>query len=574
MNTEAARPEPADRPWLGHYADGVPASMPVPDEPVTAGLQRAAARWPDRVAVDFMGAVTTYAELEAQVRRAMTVLADLGVGPGERVALSMPNCTTHIVAFHATLRLGAVVVELNPTYTAAEMEHLLADSGARFVVVWRHGVSDVLAALPHSSVEKVVAVDVIADLPLRARLLLRLPVAAAKKKRAALDGPVAHGTPIWHALVAAADEHPGAPAPAGADLALLLYTGGTTGTPKAARLAHRNLVANVVHGQAWVNFGEGTETVFGVLPFFHAFGLTFSLTLPGYLGATLVAFPNFDPASVVDAQRRRPATFIAGVAPMFDRIVDAFEGARRPPAHGLSSIRLGFAGAMPIPARTVQRWEQATGGLLIEGYGMTECAPIALGNPCTTGRRPGTLGLPFPNTEIRIVDQDDPSVVVEPDEAGVRRGELLVRGPQVFDGYWNRPEETANQVLADGWLRTGDVVEVAADGWVTLVDRVKEMIIVGGFKVYPSQVEEHYRNMPGVADVAAVGLPDGPQEEVAVVLVLEPGAPAPDLAEVRAFGEQKLARYSLPRSVHVVEELPRSQIGKVMRRVVRDDLIG
>lgn len=562
----------ADAPWVQHYAAGVPLDLPLPDEPVTVGLQRAAARWPDRVALDFLGACLTYAELEHQVRCAMNALVDLGVERGTRVGLALPNCSSHVIAFHAALRLGAVVVELNPTYTAVEMEHLLIDSGAEVALIWHHGVADVVAARARTSLREVVAVDVIADLPLKSRLLIKLPVAAAKAKRTALDGPVPAGTKRWQQLVKAASPHAGDSVAGAEDLALLQYTGGTTGTPKAAMLLHRNLVANVVHGQAWAQFAEGNETVFGVLPFFHAFGLTFSLTLPGYLGATLVAFPNFDPAAVIEAQGRRPATFIAGVAPMFDRIIAAHESAAKKP--GLDSIRLGFAGAMPIPASTVDRWEAATGGLLIEGYGMTECAPIALGNPCASTRRPGTLGVPFPNTEMRIVEQDDVNTVAAVAQDGSRRGELLVRGPQVFAGYWNRPEETAQQVLAQGWLRTGDVVEVSADGWVRLVDRVKEMIIVGGFKVYPSQVEDHLRTMPGIADLAAVGLPDGDAERVSVAVVLDAGAVEPTLAQVRAFAEQRLPRYALPTAVFVVEDLPRSQIGKVLRRVVREDLLG
>jgi long-chain acyl-CoA synthetase len=557
---------------VAHYGEGVRDSVPIPDEPITAGLARAAQRWPERVAVDFLGATTTYAALDAAIRRAMTVLAGLGVGPGARVALALPNCTSHVVAFHAALRLGAVVVELNPTYTAAETEHLLADSGATVVLAWRHGVADVVAAKAQTQVRTVVAVDVAKDLPGQARLLLRLPVAKAREKRAALDGPVPAGVPDWHTLVADAAEHAAPPVGRGDDLALLQYTGGTTGTPKAARLTHRNLVANVVHGQEWARFAEGEETVFGVLPFFHAFGLTFCLTLPGHIGATLVAFPNFDPAAVVAAQARRPATFLAGVAPMYDRILDALEAARRPPVEGVRSIRLGFAGAMPIPRATVERWEAATGGLLIEGYGMTECAPIALGNPVSPTRRPGTLGVPFPNTDMRVVDQDDHTAEAAPAEDGSLRGELLVRGPQVFDGYWNRPDETAGQLLEGGWLRTGDVVRVEPDGWVSLVDRVKEMIIVGGFKVYPSQVEDHLRTMGAIADVAAVGLPDGAEETVAVAIVLAPGAAAPSVEEVRDHAAQRLPRYALPRVVAVVEDLPRSQIGKVMRRVVREQM--
>ncbi|MFS0884866.1 AMP-binding protein [Aeromicrobium sp. 179-A 4D2 NHS] len=557
------------RPWTVHYEAGVPPVLEIPDEPVTAGLRRSAQRWPDRIATDFMGATATYAQTEQAIRRAMVVLAGLGVAPGSRVALVLPNCPSHLVAYHAALRLGAVVIDLNPTYTRAELEHLVADSGATHALVWHKAVERVLPS--RDRLQALVSVDVSRDLPATARLLLRLPVKPAREKREALLGTVPADVPDWHTLLRGASGEVAEAEVHGDDLALLQYTGGTTGVPKAARLTHRNLVANLVHGQAWAGFREGEETVYGVLPFFHAFGLTFCLNLPGHIGATLVMFPNFDPAAVVQAFGRRPATFMAGVAPMFDRIAAAAESAGKRARDGFRQARLGFAGAMPIPPATVERWERLTGGLLIEGYGMTECAPIALGNPCAPTRRPGTLGVPFPNTEMRIVDIDDHTREVEPDERGHRRGELLVRGPQVFAGYLNRPDETDHQLVEDGWLRTGDVVEVDETGWVTLVDRVKEMIIVGGFKVYPSTVEDHLRELPGVADVAVVGVcQPGGDDEVLAALVLEDGASAPSVAEVRAHGEKRLARYALPRRVEVVEDLPRSQIGKVMRRQVRD----
>ncbi|CAM3255441.1 AMP-binding protein [Nocardioides dubius] len=559
-----------DKPWTKHYGAGVPAEIAIPDEPVTAGLARAARRWPDRVATDFLGATATFAETEAKIRKAMSALHGLGVSMGDRVALVLPNCPTHLIAYHAALRLGAVVVELNPTYTADELKHLLQDCQATHAIVWHKAVARVLEARPGSALEQIISVDIARDLPPLSQLLLRLPVKAAREKNEALRGEVPSGFPDWHRLIADVHDVDVAEVEVrGEHLALLQYTGGTTGTPKAAMLTHRNLVANLVHGDAWVGFEPGNETVYGVLPFFHAFGLTFCLNLPGYLGATLVMFPNFDPPSVVAALRRRPATFMGGVAPMFDRIATAVEGAKRPPLAEIRQMRLGFAGAMPIPEQTVTRWEALTGGLLIEGYGMTECAPIALGNPASAARRPGTLGVPFPNTEIRIVDIDDPTLEVTPADDGSRRGELLVRGPQVFSGYWNLPDETAGQLLAGGWLRTGDVVEVDPTGWITLVDRVKEMIIVGGFKVYPTQVEEHLRLLPGVADVAVVGVPTkGGDDEVLAAFVMADGAPAPTLEQVRAFGEERLARYALPRRVEVLDDLPRSQIGKVLRRQV------
>lgn len=554
------------RPWHSSYAPGVPPVVDVPDEPLTAALDRAAAAWPDRVAVDFMGGTTSYAELAGAVARGAAVLRGLGVRAGDRVAIVLPNCTAHVVAFYAALRLGAVVVETNPTYTADELAHQLADSGATVALVWEKAVAPVLAGQDRTSVRTVVAVDVSADLPAAKRLALRLPLPAARRTRTALRAALPAGTPVWHRLVAEATALPaGTPGPTADDVALLQYTGGTTGTPKAAVLTHRNLVANTVQGQAWTQAEPGTETIYGVLPFFHAFGLTLCLTYATRVGATLVAFPKFDPATVLAAQRRRPGTFLPAVPPMLDRLAAAAEAKKA----DLTSFRYAISGAMSLSAETAARWERVTDGLVVEGYGMTETSPVALGSPLSPARRPGALGLPFPSTDVRVVDQEDPTRDVEPGA----QGELLIRGPQVFSGYWNRPEETAGQLLPGGWLRTGDVVRLDEDGFVVLVDRIKEMIVTGGFKVYPSQVEDKLRGMPGVRDVAVVGLPGGDLgEKVVAAIVTELGAHV-DIAAVREWCGERLARYAVPRDLVILPELPRSQIGKVLRRVVRDDLL-
>jgi len=555
------------RPWHTSYAPGVPAQVDVPDEPLLAALDRSAATWPDRVAVDFMGAATTYAELADAIARGASVLRDLGVRAGDRVAIALPNCTSHMVAFYAALRLGAIVVEHNPTYTAGELEHQLADSGATVALVWEKAVPAALEAQPGTDVRTVVAVDVSADLPAIKRLALRLPLPAARRTRQALRTTPPAGTPVWHRLVADAAPLPADhPRPSSRDVALLQYTGGTTGTPKAAVLTHRNLVANALQGHAWTQAEPGTETIYGVLPFFHAFGLTLCLTYAARVGATLVAFPKFDPEAVLAAQRRRPGTFLPAVPPMLDRLATVAE------ARGcdLSSFRYAISGAMSLSAATAQRWERLTGGLVIEGYGMTETSPVALGSPLSPDRRPGALGLPFPSTDVRVVDQEDPTREVEPG----RQGELLIRGPQVFQGYWGRPEETAGQLLDGGWLRTGDVVRLDEDGFVVLVDRIKEMIVTGGFKVYPSQVEDRLRTMPGVRDVAVVGLPGGDLgEKVVAAVVMELGHAQVELQAVREWCAERLARYAVPREIVILTDLPRSQIGKVLRRVVRDDLL-
>nr|WP_245612393.1 AMP-binding protein [Actinotalea ferrariae] len=539
-------------------------------EPVTRNLERAAQAHPSRVATDFLGAVTTYATVQRRVLRAAGALRDLGVGPGDRVALVLPNSATHVVAFYAVLRLGAVVVEHNPTYTAAELEHQLRDSGATVVVAWEKAVDAVLTARPRTAVRHVVAVDLSADLPLVKRLALRLPVAAARRTRETMRSAVPSGALRWDRLVSRArplaDD---APHPSVDDLALLQYTGGTTGVPKGAVLLHRHVAANAAQGQAWTGHEEGTQTVYAALPFFHAFGMTLCLTYAVRIAATVVVFPRFDVDTVLEAQRRRPATFLPGVPPMFERLAEA----ARERGVDLTSLRTSISGAMSLPARTATAWEDVTGGLLVEGYGMTETSPVALGNPLSAARRPGTLGLPFPSTWMRVTDPEDPTREVEPGE----RGELQVAGPQVFAGYWQRPEETAEALVEhDGrtWLRTGDVVVVEDGGFVRLVDRIKEVIITGGFNVYPSQVEEALRAMPEIEDVAVVGVPGGDLgERVVAAVVLAEGVSRVEMSAVRAWSEERLARYAHPRELVVVSDLPRSQIGKVLRRVVRDQVI-
>ena len=570
-----------ERPWTRSYSPGVSADITVADEPLTAALERGARTYPDRVALDFMGRQTTYRELSNQVAHAAGVLTKLGVRPGDRVAIGLPNCATHVVVFYAVLRIGGVVVECNPTYTAEELAHQVADSGATVAVCWEPTAARLAERQGETDVHTIVGVDLSRDLPGVKRLALSLPIAKARALREALRAPIPASVVRWERLLKKATRLPASyPAPGSTDLALLQYTGGTTGTPKAAMLTHANLVANATQGQEWtqMGFADGPQrgvsddVVYGVLPFFHAFGLTLCLSFTIRIGATLVLFPKFDVASVLATQKRIPGTFIPAVPPMLDRLAKASveQGV------DLGTFRYAICGAMPLPGEVAKAWEDVTGGYAIEGYGMTETSPVALGSPCSENRQPGTLGLPFPSTDIRIADQEDPYRLVEPGE----RGELLIAGPQVFGGYWNRPEESADTLVEiDGkrWIRTGDVVVMQEDGFVRLVDRIKEMIITGGFKVYPSQVEEHLRAMPGVEDVAIIGMPGGDLGErvvAAIVLAKDAATHAQvDLESVRAWCEAKLARYALPKQLELVKELPRSQISKVLRRVVREDLL-
>ncbi len=553
------------RPWLASYAPGVAADVDVPCESLPEMLAASAQRYGNRVALDFFGAETTYVELADEVIRAAEALRAAGVRVGDRVALVLPNCPQHVVAFYAALRLGAVVVEHNPLYTASELEHQLADCGATVVVCWDKTapVIDVLRGM--TSVQVILAVDLTSALPWRKRLALRLPVAKARATRTSMTGPVPEGVLRWEQVASSTGPLDAAhPQPRPEDVALLQYTGGTTGTPKGAILTHGNLRANAAQGRAWMpGLNDGEETVYAVLPLFHAYGLTLCLTYSMSVGATLVLLPRFDLDQMLEAIRRRPPTFLPAVPPIYERVA----AAARERGVDLTSIRYAISGAMALPPAVVETWEAVTGGLLVEGYGMTETSPVALGNPAAATRRPGTVGVPFPSTRIRIVDPDHPS---QDQPIGVE-GELLIRGPQVFAGYWNLPEDTAAVMLPGGWLRTGDIAVSDADGFVRIVDRIKELIITGGFNVYPSEVEEVLRELPEINDVAAVGVRAAGDagEEVVVAVVPAAGATV-DPERVRAYARERLTGYKVPRRVVIVDDLPRSQVGKILRRAVRD----
>ncbi|MDX2376708.1 long-chain-fatty-acid--CoA ligase [Microbacterium sp. LRZ72] len=557
----------ASRPWLTAYAPEVPHAIDEVTQTLVDMIDASVARHARTAALEFFGAVTTYRELGDQISRAAEGLRRLGVSAGDRVAIVLPNCPQHVVAFYAILRLGAIAVEHNPLYTARELRHQFEDHGAAFAIVWNK-VYDVVADFPSDiAIDAIVSVDVAAALPWTKRLALRLPLPAARAARSRLTAtPRTRHPHTWRRLL----DHPRltrrTARPQLDDTAVLQYTSGTTGTPKGAILTHRNLRANAMQGRAWVpGLREGEEVFYGILPLFHAYGMTLCLTFAMSIGARLVLFPTFDVDMVTQAARKSPPTFLPAVPPIYDRLA-------RAAAHGdidLTTVRFAISGAMALPVATVERWEQATGGLLVEGYGMTESSPVALGNPIGPSRRPGTVGVPFPSTEIRVVDVDDPRVDVDAGE----EGELLLRGPQVFEGYWQRRDETAATLLPEGWLRTGDIVRVSEDGFVTIVDRLKELIITGGFNVSPTEVEEALTRHPDVDEAAVVGLPrEGGGEDVAAAVVLREGA-ALEPGALRDFCRTHLAAYKVPRRFVAVDDLPRSLIGKVLRREVRDGIL-
>jgi long-chain acyl-CoA synthetase len=558
------------RPWLASYADGVPDDID-PFEGSLYDLVRGSVdQYGGNVALEFFGATTTYSQLGDQIERAAEGLRLMGVQKGDPVALVLPNCPQHVVAFYAVLRLGGIVVEHNPLYTPRELRHQFEDHGARVVIAWDKVVATIQDFPPDVAVQSIVSVDVTRAMPFLTRAMLRLPIAKARESRAALTTKV-RGTTPWQELVASAPVDAHIIGPEASDIALIQYTSGTTGYPKGAVLTHANLGSNAAQARAWVPQVErGTSVVYAVLPMFHAYGLTLCLTFAMSMGSRLVLFPRFDADLVLKVVKQHPPTFLPAVPPIYDRLTKAAAAE----AVSLEGIRIAISGAMPLSVDVVEPWEAATGGYLVEGYGLSETSPVLMANPVAPNRKAGTVGLPLPSTEVRVVDPDEPTRDREPGS----EGELIVRGPQVFSGYWRKPEESeAVFVPADdggaNWFRTGDIVAIDDEGFVRVVDRIKELIITGGFNVAPSEVEEAVRAHPDVEDCAVVGLPDEHSgEQVVAVVVLKEGATF-DAGAIREFARAGLTPYKVPKRVVQADDLPRSLIGKVLRRQVREQLL-
>jgi long-chain acyl-CoA synthetase len=553
-----------ERPWFRHYEEGVPHSIDVPDVTLPEILDRTAARVPDKVAVRFLldprlpAPALTWAALGERSLRFATALFQLGVRKGDRVAIMLPNCPEFVVAFYGALRIGAIPVDTNPMYVARELREQLEDSGSGTLVIldqlFRH-LREIHAA---TRVRRAIVVDVTESLPWPARTLARL---ARSRRGERPRVPAETDVSFFHELLR---EYP--PTPPGAslrptDVALLQYTGGTTGTPRGAMLTHRNLVANAFQARAWFpRLVEDREVILGAVPLFHAYGLL-ALLLGVGAGAEMVLLPRPRPDVVLEALQRFRPTLFPGVPTLYAGIVDH-------PRVGEYDLRTGtqcLSGAAPLPASLVERFEALTGGRLVEGYGLTETSPLTHGNPLRGVRKFGSIGVPVPGTDARIVDLATGEALLPGEE-----GELEVRGPQVMLGYWNRPEETA-ETLHDTWLRTGDIARMDADGWFYVVDRRKDMIDASGFKVFPREVEEVLLMHPAVQEAVVAGVPDAYRgETVKAFIVLRPGQEA-GAEEITSFCRLHLAAFKIPRVVEFRPELPRSLVGKYLRRVLVEE---
>ncbi|MGE5124891.1 MAG: long-chain-fatty-acid--CoA ligase [Betaproteobacteria bacterium] len=552
-----------DAPWFRFYEQGVPRAIPVPELTLPEVLDRTAEKHPDHVALRFLVdsrlpvPALTYAELRERSLRFATALFRLGVRKGDRVALVLPNCPQYVVALYGALRLGAIVVNTNPMYVARELREQLEDSGSETVVILDQLLPRLREVQAATRVRHVVVVGLTGALPWPARVVARL---VRRWRGEAVALPRERGLHDFDGLVRGAP-----PDPPGADLspldvALLQYTGGTTGTPKAAMLTHRNLVANSLQAAAWFpRAGEAREVFLGVLPLFHVYGFTTVLLFGVAVAAEIVLLPRPRPLELVlEALRRFRATLFNGVPTLYAGLAEH----PRAEEYDLRTGVLCVSGAAPLTRQLSERFEALTGGRLVEGYGLTETSPLTHCTPLFGERRTGSMGVPIPGTEARIVDLE----TGEPLPPG-QDGEIAVRGPQVMLGYWQRPEETA-EVLRDGWLLTGDVGHMDADGFFYVVDRRKDMIDASGFKVLPREVEEVLGMHQAIAEAVVAGVPDAYRgETVKAYVVLRPGQHASS-EEIVDFCRLHLAPFKVPRQVEVRSELPKSTVGKYLRRVL------
>jgi len=543
-----------DKPWLQHYDAGVPHTIDAAPAPLPALLDDAAARFPDAPAILFYGRAISYRELRDEARRFARGLLAAGVARGERVALLLPNVPQAVICYYGALYAGTVVVLANPIFDPAAFAHELQDSGARTAVALSMFFQLVEEARPDSGLERVIYTNLKEYLPSGQRALFTLLRQEREGHR--VPDEIARRS-LWMQRLLR-DDGPPLPSPAADDDAVILYTSGTTGKARGVLHAHRSLHANALQTSAWFAGAEpGRERVLCAVPFSHSYGMTACMNLAVALAAAMVLLPTFETQHVLHTIRRERPTIFPGVPPMYA----ALNEVRDVRKYGLSSLKGCLSGAAPLPVEVQEGFERITRASLVEGYGLSEAGPATHANPLHGRRRSGFIGLPLPSTEARVVDMqtgaDLPAGAV---------GELLVRGPQLMRGYWNDPAATAEALSPDGWLRTGDVARMTADGYFQVIERKKEMIIAGSYNIYPRDVEELLYEHPKVIDAAVVGVPgaDG-AAEIRAFVVVRPGERVSE-EEVFAFLRERLHIPAMPTSVEFRPALPRSFIGKLLRR--------
>lgn len=543
--------------WQDHYDHPSGWSQTFPPLTLPDMLAASAAAHPDALLIDFYGRRYRYAQVLDCARRFAHALIGLGIGRGDRVGLYLPNVPHYVAAYYGAMMAGAIVVNFSPLYTADELCHQAEDSGTRLLVTVtaKQLFGTALKVMDMSCVERLIVGSIAACLPPSKRLFYRLfksgedAIVPADDRRILRFSEVVHA-PVEQRLPAIDAEQ---------DLALIQYTGGTTGRPKGAMLTHQNLTANARQCNLVDPFIAQSDRIMGVLPFFHVFANTSVLNRTVAHGGEIVMLPRFDAGQVLSAIARTRATSLPGVPTMFQALLD-HPGLKRA---NLSSVRVCISGGAPLSPVLKQRFEAATGATLVEGYGLTECSGVASVNPYNKGGKPGSIGQPLPGTRIKLLDREDPARSAPPGEPG----EVAISGPQVMRGYWHNPDADKD-VFVLGYMRTGDVGIIDADGYVTIVDRIKDMIAVGGFKVFPSTVEAALYKHPAVREALVIGIPDQYHGEMPKAFVtLRPDAPEkPDGAQLMAWLNPQLGKHERVAAVEIRHSLPKTLVGKLSRK--------
>lgn len=540
------------RPWLNHYNYWIPAHTNYPRRPLHEILRITACEVPDRPATAFLGKHLTFAELKEQADKFATALHRLGIKQGDRVGIMLPNCPQYLVAAFAAFRLGAIVVNVNPLYTPREILVVAKDSGLLALLTIDLIAPLVLSVSDETSIENIIITSL------------------GEYSAAATPTPEVAGTLLMSDLLAKVEkiELPRVDLDTDEDVAVLQYTGGTTGVPKGAMLTHANLFANVVQTDLWAHqlLERGKDSFLVVIPLFHIYGFTVGMLEGVWRGAQQILIPKYDVEAVLTAIRDYCPTYFPAVPTIYISLLNH----PRASEYGINRIRMFNSGSAPLPVEVIDQFEQLTGGILSEGYGLSEASPVTHSTPTLGRRKPGSIGLPLSDTDMKIVDLETGL-----HEAPIgEEGELCIAGPQVMKGYWNRPDETALALRTDEsgrqWLYTGDVARMDEDGYSYIVQRKKDMIIVSGFNVYPTEVEGVLFTHPAVMEAAVIGRPDTYRgESVKAFVVLKAGATA-TCEELIAHCEAGLAEFKIPSEIEFRESLPKTAVGKVLHRVLRE----
>jgi long-chain acyl-CoA synthetase len=548
-------------PWIGSWPHGVPQNISYPEVALGDILRKSASDSPDHIAINYLGTLLTFRQLDALVDKFAEALQDLGAEKGDRVGVYLPNIPQFVIAYYAALRIGGVVVACSPLYKEREIGYIMKDSGAKVFVAWDKLYPFVQAAAKDTKLSHVVTTSVRDYLPPILRTL------------SPLKGVKSYHCPDAEDMKRLVTNSGGHPKPVTIqpkeDPALLQYTGGTTGIPKGAMLTHYNLVVNTEQVAAWGELRPSEDVHLSVLPFFHIFGMTVAMNSPIYTKSTMILLPDpRDISGVIKAIEKYRPTIFCGVPTMYIALINQPDIQK----HNMRSVRLCISGASALPVEVQRQFEALTGGRLVEGYGLTETSPVTHVNPLDdpSKNRPGSIGIPVSDTEAKIVDLETGEHDLPPNEPG----ELVIRGPQVMMGYWNKPEEN-RLALRGGWFYTGDIASMEPDGYFRIVDRKKDMIDVSGYKVWPREVEERLFEHPAVQEAAVVGIPDARSGEAvkAFVVLKKESEGKVTGEEISNFCKQKIASYKAPKIVEFRKELPKTPVGKVLRRELKPQVV-